>query len=72
MLRYLLLAATLVGSALGDATYADDFARDKMWPAAASAYSSKPEKCFENKFHNATVRNSISSKKKSASRFFSG
>jgi hypothetical protein len=55
MLRYLLLAATLVGSALGDATYADDFARNKMWPAAASAYSSKPEKCFDNKFQNATL-----------------
>ncbi|VDO12776.1 unnamed protein product [Haemonchus placei] len=37
------------------ATYSDMFARTKMLPLAAAAYSNSPELCLANRFTNATV-----------------
>ena len=49
------LSILFIGKVFGGATYSDDIARNRLWPAAASTYSSDPAKCFHNAFVNATV-----------------
>ncbi|VDO25273.1 unnamed protein product [Haemonchus placei] len=42
-------------------TYSDMFARTKMLPLAAAAYSNSPELCLANRFTNATLKSQVNS-----------
>ncbi|PIO74995.1 triacylglycerol lipase [Teladorsagia circumcincta] len=48
-----LLTTTLALVTQGN--YSDEFARTKMLPLAAAAYSGQPQECLANRFNNATV-----------------
>ncbi|KAK6015851.1 triacylglycerol lipase, partial [Ostertagia ostertagi] len=47
------LTTTLASLTRG--SYSDEFARTKMLPLAAAAYSGQPQECLENRFTNATL-----------------
>ncbi|XGW25347.1 hypothetical protein V3C99_006628 [Haemonchus contortus] len=56
-----LITFILAESISRKATYSDMFARTKMLPLAAAAYSNSPELCLANRFTNATLKSQVNS-----------
>ncbi|EPB66214.1 hypothetical protein ANCCEY_14693 [Ancylostoma ceylanicum] len=52
---FFIIVSGKCSNARGYGEYSDSIARYKFFPLAAAAYSSSPQHCLENKYHNASL-----------------